>query len=169
MVITDGMQNFVMYTYQCDLMDWSGEGNGFYATIGYNLNGVYQNHPLSGTPVVRTIACQPSNVTVEGISRRQVSSMWYNQLYQLPSAVDTIQQQRSECLTKRVLDIENNGNIQTLSSSLGACPNSVAQAIRDFRFTYHRQSSTPTSRCYVHVFPAGTNGISSLICCYAIE
>lgn len=148
-----------MYTYQCDLMEWSGEGSGFYATIGYNLNGAYQNHPLSGTHVVHTIACQ----SVE------VSSMWYNQLYQLPSAVDPIQQQRSECLTMRVLDIQNIADIQTLSRSLGACPNSVAQAIRDFRFTYHSQSSTLTSRCYVHVFPAGASGISSLICCYAIE
>ena len=157
-----------MYTYQCDLMEWPGEGIGYYATIGYNLNGAYLNHPLSGTEVVHNIACQ-SNVTVEGISRREVSAMWYNQLYQLPSAVDPIQQERSECLTMRILDIQTVGDIQPLSSSLGACPNSVAQAILDFRFAYHSQSSTLTSRCYVHVFPAGANDISSLICCYSIE
>ena len=156
-----------MYTYQCDLMGWSGEGDGMYATIGYNLNGEFHNHPLSGTSQAQTIGCL-SQSSDDSISRCQASK-WHNELYQLPTAVDPIQQLRSECLTLQILDIQSVGDIRALSSSLGACPNSVNQAILDFRFTYHNQVSTPTSRCYVHVFPAGDNGLSSLICCYSVQ
>ena len=164
-MITDGTQNFIMYTYQCDLMEWSGEGDGVYATIGYNLNGVFENHPLSGYPEAHTIGCVSQN-SGDNIGRRQ-ALMFYNQIYQLPSAIDPIQQLRSECLTMQILDIQAVGDIQSLSSSLGACPNSVTQAFLDFQFTYHSQSSN--SQCYIHVFSAGNADISSLICCYSIQ
>lgn len=158
------MQNFVIYTYQCGLIQWSGEGSGSYATIGYNLNGVYENHPLSGTIGVNNIAgC------LNGPVRRQTNSNWFNQIYQLPTAVDPLQELRAQCMMMGLLDIESIGDIQDLSSSLGTCPPSVSQAFLDFRFTYNSDVSTTSSRCYVYVFPAGVTALSSLICCYAVQ
>lgn len=164
-VITDGTQNFLMYTYQCDLMNWSGVGEGSYATIGYNLNGVFENHPLSGYPEVHTIGC--SSQSPDDVIGRRQALMFSNQLYQLPSAVDPIQQLRSDCLTMEILDIQSVGDVLSLSSSLGACPNSVTQALLDFRFIFYSQSST--SQCYIHIFSAGNADISSLICCYSVQ
>lgn len=167
MVITDGTQSFAMFTYQCDLMGWSGEDDGSYATVGYNLNGAFENHPLSGSPEVGGIGCLSSGSN-SNIARRQ-SSKWHNQLYTLPTVVDPIQQLRAECLTIQNTDIETVGDIQSLSRSLGACPPSASQAFLDFRFMYHSDSSTFTSRCYVYVFSAGVESLSSLICCYAVQ
>ena len=166
-VITDGTQSFVMFTYQCDLMGWSGVDVGSYAIVGFNLNGVYENHPLSGTSEIKDIGCL-STGSISNITRRQ-SSNWHNQLYQLPTVVDLIQQLRSECLAMQILDIQTVGDIQSLSSSLGACPPSASQAFLDFRFLFHSESSTFTSRCYTYVFSAGAGGLSSLICCYALQ
>ena len=159
------MQNFAIYTYQCDLMEWSGEGEGLYATIGYNLNGVYENHPLSGTMGVRDIAQCPNDAP----ARRQATSSWTNLIYQLPSAVNLLQELRAQCLTSEILDIQSNGAIQPLSTSLGACPPSVAQAFLDFRFIFSDDISTTSSRCYIHVFATGNTDLASLICCYAVE
>ena len=154
-----------MYTYQCDLMEWSGAGDGLYATIGYNLNGAFLNHPLTGMSQVNTVACL-SQSDAGGISRRQVSR-WHNELYQLPAAVDLAQQLRSECLLKKNLDIQAVGDVSVISSSLQACPNTRLQAQLDFRFVFHSASSTLTSQCYINAFPTGSTGISSLICCYS--
>ena len=162
------MLNVAVYTYQCGLMGWSGVSDGHYATIGYNLNEVFLNHPLSGTSEAHTIACLSHQAEGDGVSRRQASK-WYNQLYQLPTAVDPVQQARSECLTMQILDIQSLGDIQPLSSSLGTCPPSAAQAFLDFRFIFHGPSSTINSRCYIYVFSAGSTGLSSLICCYAVQ
>ena len=166
MVVTDGTLNFAMYTYQCDLMGWSGSGDGFYATIGYNLEGLYQNHQFSGTSSAKDIACQSSADDGGSVGRRQASSSWFNQVYQLPSAVDPIQQLRAECLTLEILDIQSNGDIAELSRSLGACPPSLAQVLLDFQFTFNGYVSTE-SQCYTYIFAAGSFGISSLICCYS--
>ena len=163
-LITDGMLNFVMYTYQCGLMGWSGYTS--YATIGYNLNGEYQNHLLSGISEVNTIACFSNNEDI-GRRRRQVSSSWYNELYQLPSAISPIQQLQAECRTMEILDIQTNGDIMPLARSLGACPPTFNQAFVDFRFTYNSSISSE-SLCFVQVFAAGSFDISSLICCYAL-
>ena len=166
-VITDGMLNFVLYTYQCGLMGWSGQDP--YANIGYNLNGEYENHPLSGTSSANTIACLSSgdDSSSEPVRRRQTSSSWYNQLYQLPSAVDPIQQLRAECLTMELLDIQTNGDILPLARSLGACPPTINQAFLDFRFTF-RSDISSVSLCFAYVFGAGSSDISSLICCYTL-
>ena len=161
------MQNFVMYTYQCDLMGWSGEGQGQYATIGYNLDGVYFNHPFSGTEDANAIACL-LNDNGGSVARRQAPSLsWFNQIYRLPSAVDPIQQQRAECLTLEILDIQINGDILPLAVSLGVCPPSLAQVLLDFRFVFNNIVISTESLCYINIFASGVSEISSLICCYS--
>ena len=163
-MITDGTQNFAIYTYQCDLMGWSGEGDGMYATIGYNLNGEFDIHPLSGASQARTIGC----LSQSSDDSQRRASKWHNELYQLPTEVDPIQQLRSECLAMQILDIQSVGDIRALSSSLGACPNSINQAYADFRFI-DLYTLIYNSVCFVHVFPSGNTDLSSLICCYNNE
>lgn len=158
-----------MYTYQCSLMKWSGEKgakvNGSRTTIGYNLGGEYHNHPLTRTETPHIIGCISQNS--DAATRRRQASKWHNHLYQLPTTVEPVQQFRSECRRMWILDIQSVGDIQSLSHSLGACPNSLAQALQNPYFVYHSQLSTVASRCYVHVFSAGDADISSLICCYS--
>ena len=161
------MQTVMVYTYQCDLMGWPREkGPTVMTTIGYNMGGEFENHPLTGTMQSQMIGCL-SQRSDDSIGR--LASKWHNQLYQLPTAVGPVQQRRSECLTMKILDIQSVGDIRSLSSSLGTCPNSLSQASLDYRFTLHNQLSTPTSQCYVHIFLAGDANISSLICCYSIQ
>lgn len=51
--ITNGMQSYAVYTYQCDLMEWPGT-----ATIGYNGGpNFFENHPYSGRPDAQRVAC----------------------------------------------------------------------------------------------------------------
>ena len=102
-----------MYIYQCDLMEWSGQGDGFYATIGYNLNGQFVNHPLTATAQASDIACLSQDVEV---SRRQ-ASRWHNQIYQLPIDEDPLQQLRSQCFGQRLQDIQTLGDIMPLGST----------------------------------------------------
>lgn len=152
-----------MYTYQCDLLTWAGTGP--YATIGYNLQGTFLNHILSGTDQVNTIACL-SNGDSDNVSRREASK-WHNQIYQLQANVDQTQLNISECFLQQVMDIELVGDVSQLSSSLLACPSSMLQAQIDFRFTVYDPSTTTTEMCYIHVFPTGITDTSSLFCCYS--
>lgn len=51
-VITDGTKSYVVYTYKCGLMEWSGA-----AVIGYNAVGTYfENHNISGSRT-HDVAC----------------------------------------------------------------------------------------------------------------
>lgn len=144
-----------MYTYKCNLLEWSGYEIDKYAVIGTNTNGNYQNHPLSGTEDAVQIACLSDE-----------SSGWYNLIYPLPQAVDPIQQLIAECYSSEVLDIDINGDIVPLSISLGVCPPTIGQALVDFRFVFTGDVGYSGSLCFSHVFPAGITGSSSLICCY---
>ena len=57
-IITDVFKTYVIYTYKCGELEWSGPDNG-YAVVGYNLaSGNFINHPLSNRREVNTIACQ---------------------------------------------------------------------------------------------------------------
>ena len=49
---------YVIYTYKCGELKWSGP-DFLHAVVGYNLPNVgFMNEPLSGTPVISSIACQ---------------------------------------------------------------------------------------------------------------
>ena len=68
-LVTDGLQSYAIFTYQCGSMQWSGDP----ATIGFIADGgFFQNHPLSGTLNSRDIACQNFPGTV-----------WNNVVYRL--------------------------------------------------------------------------------------
>ena len=69
-IITDGIErSYAVFTYRCGSMEWSGEP----ATIGFNADeGLFENHPLSGAPNSRDIACENFPETV-----------WNNVVYQL--------------------------------------------------------------------------------------
>jgi hypothetical protein len=67
-VITNGTESFVVFTYQCGAMTWHGN-----ATIGFNAGGTwFENHPFSGTVNANLIACTNSSQTV-----------WTNLVYKL--------------------------------------------------------------------------------------
>ena len=62
-IITDVFTTYVIYTYECGELEWSGP-DFLHAVVGYNLPNVglpnvgFMNEPLSGTPRILTIACQ---------------------------------------------------------------------------------------------------------------
>ena len=67
-LITNGTKSYAIYTYKCDLIEWSNE-----ATIGYNAAGDYYiNHPFSGTALTDSIDCV-----------HQPDSVWNNEIYDL--------------------------------------------------------------------------------------
>ena len=51
--ITNGTKSYAIFTYVCDMIEWSGS-----ATIGFNAAGTfYANHPYSGTIDTDFIGC----------------------------------------------------------------------------------------------------------------
>ena len=52
-LITDGLNSYAVFIYNCDDMGWSGS-----AKIGWQANSVlYDSHYLSGTPNASDVAC----------------------------------------------------------------------------------------------------------------
>ena len=67
-VITNGTKSYAVFTYMCNLVEWSDE-----AGIGFNAAGeFYANHPLSGQFVSNAIDCV-----------HQPDSIWNNVIYDL--------------------------------------------------------------------------------------
>ena len=55
-VITDGSKSYAVFTYMCDLMQWSGLYR--YPTIGFSAAGtLFSNHPLTGQEEASSIDC----------------------------------------------------------------------------------------------------------------
>jgi hypothetical protein len=149
-IITNGTSSYAIYIYNCDLMGWSGYDT--YATIGYNLNGDYENHYLSGSLSANTIACLSSPAT-----------KWYNLVYPIDMAgVREEQIQRSMCITKTHEDRDIFGPAEDIFIMLESCPCSVGQAQVDPRFTLFFTSDEYD--CYVQLIPyvSAVQG-----CCYS--
>lgn len=52
-MITDGQESYALFIYQCGAMSWNGN-----ATVGFNAGGTwFENHPLSGTSKIDSVAC----------------------------------------------------------------------------------------------------------------
>lgn len=67
-VITDGIESYALFIYQCGAVSWHGS-----ATVGFNAGGTwFENHPLSGTRNVASVACLNST-----------RSVWTNLVYKL--------------------------------------------------------------------------------------
>ena len=55
-IVTDGMNSFAIFIYQCGDLQWNGYD--YEATIGFGAGSEYfSNHWLSGSPYVTSIAC----------------------------------------------------------------------------------------------------------------
>lgn len=147
-MITNGTAAHVIYTYQCGLMGWSGYDT--YATIGYNLNGDYENHYLSGTPAAQTIACLSPD------------SKWSNLIYSVDMAGANDQIQRSMCILKAYDDADLFGDLSDVILNLESCPCSLGQAQVDPRFGFY--ITNDQYDCYVQLIPYET---SVQGCCYS--
>ena len=148
-LITNGTTTHAIYTYSCGLMEWSGYNT--YATIGYNLNGEYENHFLSGSPVAHTIACSSG------------ASKWNNLVYTVDmTGANEGQTQRSSCIIRAFDDADIFGEWDDVFFYLESCPCSLSQAQVDPRFGLYM--STDEYDCYVQLIPYGT-----LVqgCCYS--
>jgi hypothetical protein len=147
-LITNGTTTHTIYTYSCGLMEWSGYNS--YATIGYNLNGDYENHFLSGLPAAYSIACSSS-------------SKWNNLVYTVDmTGVNDDQTRRSTCLLMAYDDMDIFGSLDDVFYNLESCPCSLSQAEADPRFEL--SSSTNEYDCYVQLIPYET---SVQGCCYS--
>lgn len=149
-IITNGTATFAVYTYNCDLMGWSGYDT--YATIGYNLNGDYENHFLSGLESANTVACLSTPNT-----------KWDNLVYTIDmTGVNETQRQRAQCIISVLEDEDIFGSLDEVFVKLEPCPCSLGQAQVDPRFVLY--FSSEEFDCYVQLIPYET---SVQGCCYS--
>lgn len=152
--ITDGMNSYAIYTYNCDQMGWGGG-----ATIGFNAFGqTFSNDPTSGRPTVHTdIACQ--NVFGDRGVR------YANVLYHVGRTFNPTQRDRVRCLELWRSDTQLFPPLFPFHS----CPCFFGQALRDWRFfafgiEIQIQPFFDLIFCFRSIFPffQGRN----LKCCY---
>ena len=98
-IITDGVVTFVVYTYNCDDLQWGQSQDGDYSTIGYNINPAsffgsdskeltsFHDHRLSNLPMSEMIACS-------SLAR---GSRYHNEVYLVGRSKDTTQLARAVC------------------------------------------------------------------------
>ena len=164
LIITDGVQSYTVFTYNCQLMEWTGLFR--HATVGHNAGGEdFFNHELSGSPQINTIACQ----------NRQRNVDWSNLVYRLQSVEVTspLQVLQSECNQQFRQDRQLFGAQQPLPRRIRLatifslpCPCNYFQAIRDRRYQFFFNANTPgESFCFVQIF---RTPFGSQICCYSI-
>ena len=150
-VITDGIQAYAVFTYDCLRMETPGYYK--YATIGFNARGeYYQNHPFSGLSIANNVACS--------------GSQWNTLVYRLHLHADFVQQKRAQCLQMYKEDEElfDNSYISFLTSLAEPCPCSLRQAWRDRRFQIDWRNDL---YCFYQRF--FTLGLSAQYCCYRFE
>ena len=164
LVITDGVQSYTVFTYNCQLMEWTGLFR--HATVGYNAGGEdFFNHELSGSPQINMIACQ----------NRQRNVDWSNLVYRLESVVvnRTLEMVQLECFQQFTQDRRMFGFQRPLPRRIRLatifslpCPCNYFQAIRDRRYQSFFSANTPgESFCFVQIF---RTLFGSQVCCYSI-
>ena len=150
-VITDGIQAYAVFTYNCPRMETPGYYK--YATIGFNARGeYYQNHPFSGLSIANNVAC--------------TGMQWNTLVYRLHLHADFVQQKRAQCLQmyKEDEDLFDNSYISILTSLAEPCPCSLRQAWRDRRFQIDWRNDL---YCFYQRF--SILGFSTQYCCYRFE
>ena len=150
-VITDGIQAYAVFTYNCPRMETPGYYK--YATIGFNARGeYYQNHPFSGLSIANNVAC----------TGLQLNTL----VYRLHLHADFVQQKRAQCLQmyKEDEDLFDNSYISILTSLAEPCPCSLRQAWRDRRFQIDWRNDL---YCFYQRF--SILGFSTQYCCYRFE
>ena len=152
-MITDGTQSYAVYTYNCQMMEWSGLFT--HAVVGYNSFGRdFENHPLSGSADITGIACE----------NQERNTDWSNQLFRIGDSRDLIQQRRAECTRRISEDVTMFGNIPSVVAPNAApCPCSFFQAVFDRRFTFQ----LGIGLCVIQRFPNFRFGVAATqLCCY---
>ena len=159
LVITDGANTYTVFTYNCDMMGWSGYTQ--HAVVGYNARGdSFTNHPVSGFEVINTAVACPNNLFY------QVA--WSNIVYKISQPPDFKRNQLFECF--RLIGEDNkhgsNNIIEAISGQLEPCPCSAWQAMRDWgRF----RSEQSQGLCFIQRFPLVLDSSKTKFtqeCCY---
>ena len=151
-IITDGMLSYAVFVYQCDLLQWSGLNNR-HAVIGYNMNGQFMNHPLSGIPQVSDVDCMNSPGT-----------SWSTLVYQIGDLEGELQRSRAECV--RRFDVDSaiySDQVLTLFGDiiLPRCPCTLFQASINPLWRFFSQTNFQGT-CFLRRF----RGLPNRICCY---
>ena len=152
-MITDGTQSYAVYTYNCQMMEWSGLFT--HAVVGYNAFGQdFENHPLSGSADITDIACE----------NQERNTDWSNQLFRIGDSRDLIQQRRAECTRRISEDVTTFDNIPSEVAQIAApCPCSFFQAVFDRRFFFQ----LGIGLCVAQRFPNIRSGVAATqLCCY---
>ena len=156
-MVTDGQQTFVVFTYNSNMLEWSGPLN--HAVIGVNVGtGIqgnfppFQNHPLSGRPDVPMIA----NLNLgRGIE-------WTDIIYKIGDvSQNELDRNRATCVAMYNEDIAQFGC--EVSPAPLPCPCSLSQVNLDQRFSFNQNRSSTI--CFFEFF--GRFSIQE--CCYSIS
>jgi len=154
-VITDGIQAYAVFTYDCERME--SPGHYQYATIGFNARGeYYQNHPFSGLSVANNIACQ----NVDGLR-------WNTLVYRLHLQVDLVQQNKAECLQQYKEDEAFYGRYIYFFFPVDPCPCTLHQAWRDPGFQWDWLNDPYCF--YQRLTNVVDSDQSTQYCCYSVE
>ena len=146
-MVTDGQQTFVVFTYNRNMLEWSGPSDD--AVIGVNIGvGIprnfppFQNHPLSGRPEVPMVASLNLD---RGIP-------WADIMYKIGDvSQNELDRNRAACLELYNQDIKQFGRMRVLPAPQ-PCPCSLFQALRDQRFTLSPIQFRPSIMCFVKRF-----------------
>ena len=153
LVITDGKDSYAIFTYMCDMIQWSGLWR--YPTIGYNAGGVlFANHPLTARKEADQIDCTVNN------------GQYVNIMYKISPDPDTVKQLQAQCVSWYFSDINSYGSsasISLFSNNQIACPCTARQAWRDRRFWYF--TSKEDSYCFIERIRNSRGGAQE--CCYS--
>ena len=158
-VVTDGQQTFVVFTFNLNMLGWSGRP-GAHAVIGVNVGvGVpsnfppFQNHPLSGRPEVPMVA----NFNLDrGIE-------WTDIIYKIGDiSQNVLDGNRAACVELYNQDIEQFG--REVLQAQQPCPCSAFQASLDRRFIISPNQFRPLSVCFVERFRT----FEVQECCYSL-
>lgn len=157
-MITDFLKSYAVFTYRRDLLQWSGL-DGFYpqAVVGHNMNGVFVNHPFSGTKLIVNVA--------------NGNEQWGNLVYLIGNLDSDLQRARSQCLRKYNNDRIMYGDSVIFRSQLTQpCPCSISQAWSERRFLFSHERSVfqygeNGALCFSQFFPSAFG--SGQLCCYS--
>lgn len=168
LIISNGLETFTVFTYNCDLLNWIGSGLSTYASIGFSVQGQagdfsnFENFVLSKTPTVGSVACSnvPFNISYANI------------VYRVGVAGSEEQRARSACM-ERVRRDEIAFDIRSLETVrsglfLRDCPCTLSQANLDANFNFY--TTTDGLTCFYgsnfqFLLPDGNRFVYR--CCYS--
>ncbi len=168
-IITDGVLTFAVYTYNCDDLQWGQSQDGDYSTIGYNINPAsffgsdsnelpsFHDHRLSNLPMSEMIACS-------SLAR---GARYHNEVYLVGRSRDTTQLARAEC-TSMINNDTLYGDIINGTTLKDGCPCNLAQASRDFAFSFIDMFALTVDPVYDGKFCVTPSfpQTNTILCCY---